>query len=518
MERRIAAVPGRRLRRGRRRGRLSGALLVASLAALAAASAASAGITREFDVFKECPVENPAVASCIYSTTTSGEFKIGNKTVPIDETVVLQGGLQHGTEALVPAANGETLSSTPLQVPGGIIGIEILGPLTEVTATAELAGTVDVDIANTAKREGRAVSLPLKVKLDNVLLGEGCYIEAFAPQLTTGTTSPPFPAKPISGSAGTLSLAGDDKINVFHGTSLVDNAFSVPGATGCAGLLQLLVDPGVDLIVGIPASGGHNAAVLSGSLEQSGAEVVRSQLALPEIGRCVKVSPERAGRATVYHGLYGNGGCTFEIPQREGRYEWEPGAVARHFTAAGRTATLESTGGKKVLCAESAASGEYTGLRTATFSAIVFSGCKNALTREPCQSNGAAAGEVKLGAIATELGFIEDEVTGSGPVAKLGFDLADGPTFLAGSCGSSREALTVTGSVIAPISAVDEMVPSYSLTPKMKVGVQEVEGFEEEPKDTLTATIGAGGPEPAGLSASIKVADEEKLEFKALSE
>jgi hypothetical protein len=501
--------------------RLTALLLVCcSLTALVAAANASAGISREFDVFKDCPLSNPETVSCIYSTTTAGEFKLGNKTVPINKTVVLQGGLSRTSPALIPAADGNTLSKTQLQVPGGIIGIELLGPLTEVNTTAELAGTVDVNVAATATGKGTAVSLPLKAKLENPLLGSSCYVgtnsQPFAPQLTTGTTNPPPPASPITGSSGSLSMAGDGKINVFSGISLVDNTFSVPGATGCGGLLSLLVDPGVDLIVGIPAGAGHNSAVLSGSLEQSGANIVKTQLALPEIGRCVKVPAEKVERTTVYHGLYVDAGCTFEIPQREGKYEWEPGTGSgRKFTGSGKAVTLESVGGKKLKCSETAASGEYTGLKTASI-ALTLTGCSGGASKEACQSSGAPSGEIQTGSLAAELGFISDKVTSEGPVAKLGWDLKGSP--ISGTCGAEHLPLVVSGSLISPISAVDKMVPSYSLTSKAKAGVQEVEAFEEEPADTLGLTLGSGGSEKAGLTGTLKVTNEEKLEFKGLSE
>ncbi|HEX5224103.1 MAG TPA: hypothetical protein VFW29_03130 [Solirubrobacteraceae bacterium] len=497
------------------------ALAVAALASLSALAApAMAGITKEFEVFKDCPYENPEVSSCIYSTTTSGEFTIGNKTVPVNKTVILQGGLSNKTEALVPAKDGNTLSKTPLEVPGGIIGIEILGPLTEVTATAELAGTVLVNIANTATRQGTAVTLPLKVKLDNPLLLNACYVgsdsEPFTPHLTTGTTSPPGPNKPIEGSPGTLTFAGDGKINVFSGTSLVDNAFAVPGANGCAGLLSLVVDPSVDLIVGLPAPSGKNTAVLSGSLEQTGANIVRTQLKLPEIGRCVKATSEKVGRETVSHGLYGDSGCTFEVPQHVGKFEWEPGAVAKHFSGAGKTTTLETVGKKKVTCTGSSTTGEYTSTKTASLS-ITLTGCVNAVGKEPCTSSGASSGELRTGTMATELGFIKDVVTPEGPRAALGWDLAQSPAFISATCGASKEALSVTGSVIAPITPIDKMVPAYSLAFKAKAGLQSPESLEEQPKDVLSARFGSGSGEQAGLNGAIKVTNQEKLEFKGLS-
>jgi hypothetical protein len=521
VDRRTVVGRARGVRPSRARMRLIGLLLtVCSLVALAAAANASAGISREFDVFKDCPLNNPETASCIYSTTTSGEFKLGNKSVPINKTVVLQGGLSRTSPALIPAADGNTLSKTQLQVPGGIIGIELLGPLTEVNTTAELAGTVDVNVAATATGEGTAVSLPLKAKLENPLLGGSCYVgtdsNPFTPQLTTGTTNPPAGVQPLTGSSGKLSMAGDGKINVFSGISLVDNTFSVPGASGCGGLLSLLVDPGVDLIVGIPAGPGHNSAVLSGSLEQAGANIVKTQLVLPEIGRCVKVAAEKVAGKAVYHGLYLNAGCTFEVPQREGKYEWEAGTGGgKKFTGAGKGLTLESVGGKKLKCTEAAASGEYTGLKTASI-AITLTGCTGGASKEACQSAGAPAGEIQTGTLSAELGFIEDKLTSEGAVAKLGWDLKGSP--VSGTCGSDALPLAVSGSLISPISAVDKMVPSYSLANKAKGGVQETQAFEEEPADTLSLTLGTGGSEPAGLSGAIKITNEEKLEFKGLSE
>ena len=64
------------------------------------------------------------MAHCLVATTTSGEFKLGNKTVPINKPIVMQGGIIEGSHVLVPAADGNTLSHTPLTVPGGLTGIE----------------------------------------------------------------------------------------------------------------------------------------------------------------------------------------------------------------------------------------------------------------------------------------------------------------------------------------------------------------------------------------------------------
>jgi hypothetical protein len=491
---------------------------LAMAAALGSASPALAGLQHEFAVFSDCPVANPAVGVCIYSTTTSGEFKIGNKTVPIDKTVVLQGGIKEGSTELIPAADGNTLSKTPLLVPGGIIGIELLGPLTEVTATAELAGTVQVSTLATLSRTGTAVQLPLKVKLDNALLGTDCRIGQFEPQLTTGETNPPPPASPISGGHGMLTQAGNGKIQVLTGASLVDNAFAVPGVEGfCGGLLFLAVNPATDLIVGIPAGPGHNAAILNGSLEAAPANLVRIEATLPELGRCVKATSTKEGKTTLYHGLYLDSGCTTETTNRNGKFEWEagPGSM-KQFTAGGLTATLETVGKAKVKCMGSAGSGEYTGTKTANVS-VTFTGCVRSSSLETCQSSGAGAGEVQATGLQAKLGFIKDAVGSEGLVASVGWDLAKDGTIVSATCGASKEALLVTGSVIAPVPGVDKMVSAFSVKPKALTGIQAPESFEEGAKDVLSATLGAGSPEQAGLTTSEKWTGGERLEIRAFT-
>src|SRR5205807_6359528 len=118
---------------------------------------------------------------CIVSTVSSGEFHIGSKAVPINKTIVLQGGLNGSLQGatLVSAVDGNTLSKTALTVPGGLLGVELLPPLTEVTATAEIAGPVSgvhLFLEKAVIQTGTAVALPLKVKLDNPALGSECYI------------------------------------------------------------------------------------------------------------------------------------------------------------------------------------------------------------------------------------------------------------------------------------------------------------------------------------------------------
>jgi hypothetical protein len=297
----------RRLAGIRRRTLIVAVALMAPLAALGAASSASAGSpTGDFAIFSDCPLSTPHLADCIFAETTSGEVTIGSSKVPIDadkkHEIVLQGGYTENQEteaqSFVGAADGKTLSKTPQNVPGGLAGLinceEISEPvarlacklvfenkLTGVTATTELAkpaSAIGISTNNLINREGIALTLPVKVKLDNPLLGGECYIGSGSSpvtlNLTTGTTSPPAPNTPISGKSGSVEFKDEFSFVKITGNSLVDNAFSAPEATGCGGLLASAIDPVIDSKLGLPSAAGKNTAILNGTNYRAVAEAV----------------------------------------------------------------------------------------------------------------------------------------------------------------------------------------------------------------------------------------------------
>jgi hypothetical protein len=496
--------------------------LGAALALAGVATPAWASLQHEFDQFSDCPKENPEVVICVVSTTTSGEFMLGSKTVPITKPVILQGGLRANSPVLVPAADGNTLSKTALPVPGGIAGVELLPPLTEVTATSELAGPVEVDVVAANRGEGVAAVLPMKVKLDNPALGASCYVgsnaEPLTPHLTTGTTSPPAPASPISGSPGEVVITGHGQLFTIKNSSLVDNSFAAPGVDGCAEPASLLIDPLVDQQTGLPAAAGHNKAVLTGTLAAASVTAIDAQAALPELGRCVIAEGEKIEKSTIYHGGYADPGCVEKNAAQLGKYEWLPGTgPGKKFTGTGKAVTLETTGKKQVKCLSSTSTGEYTGAKSATL-LVTLTGCRLSATHEACQTSGASAGEITSGTLGAQLGFIEDVENGSEVISTVGWALEGGAAFLSGQCGTSETSLVVTGSVIGAISLVDKPAFAYSLKFNQAAGKQRPESFEEEPSDTLSLALGGGGGEQAGLKASEKVTNEEKLEFKAQAE
>jgi hypothetical protein len=271
---------------------LIAAVMAAAMLMPSQALAQSHNPTGEFAQFAECPLSDPEIQACVFSESDGGFFQTGAKTVPLVNPVVLQGGLVPGEGGLefIGAENGETLVKTPQPVPGGLLGIEAPGwwpgwlqnwfnnhineGLTGVTATVEIAGSDDdvvVSLPALLSEKGTAISLPVKIKLDNFLLGSNCYIGSDSSPVvidfTSGTTEPPPPNEPITGSAGTLEISGGGAIVTLSGGQLVNNSYAAPAADGCGGIFSFFIDPLVNDLIDLPSPAGTNTAILEGKLQ-----------------------------------------------------------------------------------------------------------------------------------------------------------------------------------------------------------------------------------------------------------
>lgn len=301
--------------------KLKGGLLVgAALLVLAvlAPSALAKEPTGDFAVFKQCPRFTAGVELCLYSETLSGEVVLNKQKTPINEdkkhAIILQGGLTFNgaTEqyGFVGALNGETLSKTPQNIPGGLTGLvnctEIKGEgllkvlaelakaacklvfennttgVSAVTELAKPASEIGISINNLENREGVALALPVKIKLENTFLGSECYIGSSAHpvqwNLTTGTTSPLAPNKPISGKLGSIHIKDEGELIEIANNTLVNNEFSAPAATGCGGIFSVLIDPIINSKIGLESTDGHNTVILNDTIKQAtGESVINSE-------------------------------------------------------------------------------------------------------------------------------------------------------------------------------------------------------------------------------------------------
>ncbi len=288
----------------------------------APAQAAPSGV---FSVFADCPLVAfralgvpPGHSLCGFHQISSGELVIGSMDVPISQTIILQGGFiytgnpENEREFFgYPPENGETMSKTEQSVPGGLSGLvdceEINGDgyrerferyacrapsfdgrTNGVTATLENMATVEnptiYDERAVGEESGTGVRLPIRVHLKNPLLGNSCYIGSEADpielELTTGTTSPLPPNKPIVGATGTPKTLRESgpgmllRMLQVTGNSLVDNTFSVPTAEGCGESFSSIIDPLLDGKLKLPSPDGYNTAILTGTVYVASVEEV----------------------------------------------------------------------------------------------------------------------------------------------------------------------------------------------------------------------------------------------------
>ncbi len=271
------------------------AVLLGALGALFVVSSASAhsGVWAKFNY---CPSTNAEVSKCLYSVTNGGEIILGKKTTPIENPVTLQGGYSATNKEkkriskFFAATNGVTLSKTPQNVPGGLLGIvppasspplvKLLSKyffensITGVNATLELAKPateIEISEYNLLAEEGLALKLPVKVRLENPFLGSSCYVGSSSSpiiwNLITGETTTKLPNKPITGSAGFAELLEGAELAQLTGNVLVENDWSAPEASGCGGILSFLVDPIIDSELGLPAAAGENTAILKNTID-----------------------------------------------------------------------------------------------------------------------------------------------------------------------------------------------------------------------------------------------------------
>ena len=151
-------------------------------------------------------------------------------------------------------------------------GIEAL----TLYATTELAGNPQ-PLAEPAY-------LPIKVHLENStgVLGSSCYVGSSASpivlNLTTGTTAPPPPNKPITGKTPEVEFDGELEILKLNKGIFVDNSFAAPGANGCVltlfGFIPISINGLVNSQSGLPSAAGNNETTQNFNNQITSAEMV----------------------------------------------------------------------------------------------------------------------------------------------------------------------------------------------------------------------------------------------------
>jgi len=232
------------------------ATMVAALCAIGGTALAA------FPNFADCP---PIAGGgiCVDIQSNSGEMVIKGFHVPLGHSLEIRGGVNETSNSLIPPRGTNGFFAEPVNVPGGLLGIELPLWLNMVTATPELAGP-----ASSIVIEGFTIRMPLKLHLSNPLIGSSCYIGSNSHPvnvtLITGTTSPPPPNTPISGHPGTPTFVPPN-VFTFTGGLNVDNSFAIPGASGC-GLGLGLINGAIDLKLGLPSAAGDNSLSIANNV------------------------------------------------------------------------------------------------------------------------------------------------------------------------------------------------------------------------------------------------------------
>jgi hypothetical protein len=244
--------------------------VMAAAMALMASGASARTPAAPYGAFAGCPSpeENPAVEGCFYSVVKGGHFQMGNKTVPIENPMTLAGGWDFDGKVTYTSQGG--LTKAKQKVPGGVVGLTGLTWLLEILgsnaltlyATTELAGTPGAPI-------NVPVTLPIKVHLENPVLGPNCYVGSNSNpiqlNLTPFTTSPPPPNQPISGKLFEIGTDPRPWVRAALNGVFVDNSFAAPGASGCVltlfGFIPVSINGLVNTQSGLPSPAGTNETV-----------------------------------------------------------------------------------------------------------------------------------------------------------------------------------------------------------------------------------------------------------------
>jgi hypothetical protein len=220
-----------------------------------------------------------------------------------------------------------------------------------------------------------------------------------------------------------------------------------------------------------------------------GAGVASASAALPEIGRCVKVEGVKEGKKTHYHGAYATSKCDKPKPGHVGKYEWMPGLGPRTgFTGSGTGVILvEETPDPATVtkCGGSASEGRltsatglaiqitYTSCERSEDACIEQPGssheeppecvppCEEGQVSEPprreceewtsCQSEGAAAGEIRTLPMEGQLSFIAE---GPKPKVAITLNTAEKGPIATYECGGLQAAF---GGMTGEVVPVDKM-------------------------------------------------------------
>ncbi len=276
-----------------RRAVLTAAAIVAALSLVVSVGSASAVTLKgEWAPYNRCPVDNATMLStnveegfisvCLAVESRSGSLKIGKLSTKIGPSDLQMGVL--GQEAIgkfdAIASDASPILASPIEIPGGLAGLvcptgqdftgDICKPsrparLNKLTARVESAGSVtNLSLFSTFQPPAPIMTLPIKIHLQNPLLGPNCFIGSTAHPILVqpATVKPPESFIVRYDVDGTFDQENGPLFEtIFANGSQADTQFAVPAASGCgyANHLNAVVNHGV----GLPSPAGKNSMALN---------------------------------------------------------------------------------------------------------------------------------------------------------------------------------------------------------------------------------------------------------------
>jgi hypothetical protein len=174
------------------------------------------------------------------------------------------------------------------------------------------------------------------------------------------------------------------------------------------------------------------------------------------------------------------------------------GPFPKAFTSTSKTTVMETAGTKKVVkCTADTNVGEITG-PTSGLLTIRFTGCTQGTI--PCNSSGAAAGEIVTLGLVARLGYINRELK------EVGVELSNpaGALITEFACGAASS-FVLRGGVIGKITPVNKLVKPparFNLKFTQKAGLQVIKNFAGEPPTFWEASLNGGPFEPDGITST----------------
>jgi hypothetical protein len=172
------------------------------------------------------------------------------------------------------------------------------------------------------------------------------------------------------------------------------------------------------------------------------------------------------------------------------------GPFPKPFSSTSKTSILETVGKTKVKCTADTNAGEVTGPTTGLVR-IRFTGCESKTF--PCNSPGAAAGEIVTTVLSGILGYVNRETK------EVGLDLSNPAGALLAEFQCVNLRFAVRGSVIGKVTPVNKpVIPPSRFIVKFvqKAGKQSIMKLAGGPVDILETSVNGGPFEPSGLSST----------------